>query len=171
MVSDMRRSSILLSVLMATSAAACGGASAHEGDTQAGAPAARDFLLTESALDFDETLARLKTAVVAGGFKIIAVVDHAAAAQGAGLPLRPTTLVIFGNPAGGTPLMQANQQAGFDLPLKALVYETEAGVVVIARANIRAVLARRAIPGEAERAAKIEDALSSIAAAAGAPAT
>jgi uncharacterized protein (DUF302 family) len=58
---------------------------------------------------------------------VFARIDHAAGAAEVGLPLRSTELLIFGNAKGGTPLMQANQQTGIDLPLKALVYEDEAG--------------------------------------------
>ena len=58
---------------------------------------------------------------------MFARIDHAAGAAGVGLPLRPTAVVIFGNARGGTPLMQADQAIGIDLPLKALVFEDEAG--------------------------------------------
>ena len=60
---------------------------------------------------------------------VFARIDHAAGAAAAGLPLRPTELLIFGNAKAGTPLMQANQAIGIDLPLKALVYEDAAGKV------------------------------------------
>jgi uncharacterized protein (DUF302 family) len=63
------------------------------------------------------------------GVTVFARVDHAAGAAGIGLVLRPTTLVVFGNPAAGTPLMQAAQTAGIDLPLKALVWLDDAGAV------------------------------------------
>ena len=56
----------------------------------------------------------------------IARVDHAAGAASVGLPLRPTELVIFGNPQGGTALLQDKQSAGIDLPLKALGWERTA---------------------------------------------
>ena len=59
----------------------------------------------ESASSFDSTLARLERAAVAKGLTVALKLDHAAAAKRAGLPLRPTTLVIAGNPAAGTPLM------------------------------------------------------------------
>jgi uncharacterized protein (DUF302 family) len=78
-----------------------------------------------------ETLERLEAAIKAKGFTVFARVDHAAGASSVGLPLRPTEVVIFGNPKGGTPLMQAAQTAGIDLPLKALVWQDEAGVTFI----------------------------------------
>src|SRR3954465_7472583 len=58
---------------------------------------------------------------------VFARVDHAAGAAEAGLPLRPTDLLIFGAAKGGTPLMQAAQTIGIDLPLKALVWQDESG--------------------------------------------
>jgi uncharacterized protein (DUF302 family) len=74
-----------------------------------------------------ETLERLKSELQARSLSLFAHVDHAAGAAAAGLTLRPTDLVIFGNARGGTPLMQAVQTVGIDLPLKALIWQDEAG--------------------------------------------
>ena len=70
-----------------------------------------------------ETMDRLEAELRAQGVNIFARIDHAAGAREAGLELRPTEVVIFGNARGGTPLMQLGQTAGIDLPLKALVWE------------------------------------------------
>jgi uncharacterized protein (DUF302 family) len=70
---------------------------------------------------------RLEAEVRAKGMTVFARVDHAAGAAEAGLPLRPTDLLIFGAARGGTPLMQAAQAIGIDLPLKALVWQDEEG--------------------------------------------
>ncbi len=70
-----------------------------------------------------ETMDRLATSVAKHGMAVLARIDHAAAAAKAGLSLRPTEVLIFGNPAAGTPLMQAAQTMGIDLPLKALVWQ------------------------------------------------
>jgi uncharacterized protein (DUF302 family) len=67
-------------------------------------------------------LERLERGIRARGMTIFAVIDHAAAATAAGLALRPTTLVIFGNPSAGTHLMQDTQEIGLDLPLRALLW-------------------------------------------------
>ena len=75
----------------------------------------------------EETMARLEAAVTARGMTVFAHIDHAAGAAEVGLPLRPTDLLIFGSPKGGTPLMQSLQTIGIDLPLKALVWRDEAG--------------------------------------------
>jgi uncharacterized protein (DUF302 family) len=76
---------------------------------------------------FTETLKRLNSAIHSAGMTVFAVFDHAAAAGEAGLSLRPTAVIAFGNPAAGTKLMQVNQLAGIDLPLKVLVWEDQAG--------------------------------------------
>ena len=76
-----------------------------------------------------ETMDRLIAAVTSAGLLIFARIDHAANAVQVGMELRPTELLIFGNPRGGTPLMQDRQTAGIDLPVKALVWEDEEGKV------------------------------------------
>ncbi len=73
------------------------------------------------------TVDRLEAAAKAKGMTIFAHIDHAAGAISAGMTLRPTELLIFGNAKGGTPLMQLQQTIGIDLPLKALVWEDAAG--------------------------------------------
>jgi uncharacterized protein (DUF302 family) len=73
------------------------------------------------------TMDRLDAEVIARGLTVFARVDHAAGAAKVGMTLRPTELLIFGNAKGGTPLMQSNQTAGIDLPLKALVWQDVSG--------------------------------------------
>ena len=70
-----------------------------------------------------ETMQRLIDALGTRGVPVLAHIDHAAAAAKAGLELRPTDLLIFGNAKAGTPLMRAAQTFGIDLPLKALVWQ------------------------------------------------
>jgi uncharacterized protein (DUF302 family) len=82
-----------------------------------------------SAHSVKDTIDRLVADVTSKGMTVFARIDHAAGAQGVGLALRPTELVIFGNAKGGTPLMQSQQTIGIDLPLKALVWEDAAGAV------------------------------------------
>jgi uncharacterized protein (DUF302 family) len=73
------------------------------------------------------TLDRLESIAQSRGLKIFARIDHAAGAQSVDLPLRPTELLIFGHPKGGTPLMQCAQTYGIDLPLRVLAWEDAAG--------------------------------------------
>jgi len=79
----------------------------------------------QSAHGPKETMDRLAAAVTSRGITILARIDHAAAAAAVGMTLRPTELLIFGNPKAGTPLMQADQTIGIDLPLKLLVWQDE----------------------------------------------
>jgi len=89
---------------------------------------AADGLVTvKSAFGPEETMNRCEAEVRAKGLTVFAHVDHAAGAAAAGLPLRPTDLLIFGNAKGGTPLMQSVQTIGIDLPLKALVWQDASG--------------------------------------------
>ena len=76
-----------------------------------------------------ETMDRLEADVKAKSLTVFARIDHAAGAKEVGMQLRPTELLIFGNARGGTPLMQALQTTGIDLPLKALVWEDVNGKV------------------------------------------
>lgn len=76
----------------------------------------------------EETMNRLGAAVRAKGMTVFAQIDHAAGAEAVGLPLRPTEVLLFGNPHSGTPLMQSSQTMGIDLPLKVLVWQDEGGV-------------------------------------------
>jgi uncharacterized protein (DUF302 family) len=79
-----------------------------------------------------ETMDRLAAAVTTRGISIMARIDHAAAAAAIGMELRPTEVLIYGNPRAGTPLMQAVQTVGIDLPLKALVWQDEGGTTRLA---------------------------------------
>jgi uncharacterized protein (DUF302 family) len=96
-----------------------------------------------------ETMSRLEAAVIAKGLTVFARIDHAEGAATAGLSLRPTELLIFGNARGGTPLMQAAQTIGIDLPLKALVWQDPAGTTWLSW-NDPAWLAARHSVSEAE---------------------
>lgn len=89
-----------------------------------------------------ETLDRLEAALRATAVTIFARIDHAGGAASAGLELRPTALLIFGNPKAGTPLMQANQMIGLDLPLRVLVWEDATGDVNVTYTDVAWLAAR-----------------------------
>jgi uncharacterized protein (DUF302 family) len=91
--------------------------------------AKNDLVTLQSAYDFDSTINRVLLTLEGKGISIFSRIDHAAGVAKVGLSLRPTTLIIFGNPAAGTPLMEAAQTSGIDLPLKALVWEDADGSV------------------------------------------
>jgi len=77
----------------------------------------------------DETVEKLKGILQAKGITLFALVDHSGEAAKAGMKMRPTKLLIFGNPKGGTPLMLAAPSSAIDLPLKILVWEDVQGKV------------------------------------------
>ncbi|NJM97677.1 MAG: DUF302 domain-containing protein [Phormidesmis sp. RL_2_1] len=79
-----------------------------------------------------ETESRFVSILEEKGLNVLTTVDHAQNAEGAGLTLRPTRVVLFGNPQLGTPLMQCNQSIAIDLPQKMLIWEDESGQVQIA---------------------------------------
>ena len=99
-----------------------------------------------------ETVDRLAALVTDAGLLVFARIDHAADAAGAGLELRPTELLIFGHPRGGTPLMQERQTSGIDLPVKALAWEDADGAVRVTY-NAAAWLAERHGLGAASESA------------------
>jgi uncharacterized protein (DUF302 family) len=83
----------------------------------------------KSRYPVDETTDRIQGTLRGKGLAIICVVDHSGEARRVGLEMRPTKLVIFGSPKAGTPVMVASPDTAIDLPLKALVYEDDAGTV------------------------------------------
>jgi uncharacterized protein (DUF302 family) len=105
-----------------------------------------------SSYSAGETIDRLEQAATAAGLRIFARIDHAAGAAEVGMELRPTELLIFGHPRGGTPLMQARQTAGIDLPVKALAWEDEAGMVWLTYNNAGWLAARHQLGATSERA-------------------
>ena len=81
-----------------------------------------DTVTKISGRSVSDTVARLTELVAAKGMRLFAVIDQAAEARKAGLQLRETTMVIFGSPVAGTPVMAAEPLAALDLPLKVLVW-------------------------------------------------
>ena len=99
------------------------------------------------------------------GLIAFARIDHAAGAARVGKTLRPTELLIFGNPQGGTPLTECAQSAGIDLPLKALVWEDATGLVWLGY-NDPAFLAKRHEVAQCPVIANLTKALAGLAEAA-----
>lgn len=93
--------------------------------------AAEGLIVKTSKYSVQETMNRFEKIVKDKGFNIVARVNHSAAAIKSGSTLRPTELLIFGNPVLGTKLMQSNQTTGIDLPLKVLIWEDENGAVTL----------------------------------------
>ncbi|MFO7578107.1 MAG: DUF302 domain-containing protein [Pelovirga sp.] len=104
--------------------------------------AADGLIVLESSYSAGETMNRFEEIVKQRQLKVFARIDHAAGATSIGKSLRPTEVIVFGNPQGGTPFMECAQTVGIDLPLKALVWEDESARVWVGY-NDPAYLARR----------------------------
>jgi len=96
----------------------------------------------------DETVRKLEALLDAKGVKLFALIDHSGEAQKVGMQMRPTKLLIFGNPKAGTPLMIASPTVAIDLPLKILVWEDAEGHVLISYNSPAYLQARHALPSE-----------------------
>ena len=132
------------------------------------ASAADGLIAIKSPHSAAVTMNRLEDIVKQRGLNVFARVDHAAGAAKVGKTLRPTEVLIFGNPQGGTPLMECAQSAGIDLPLKALVWE-DASAQVWLGYNDPAYLAQRHGAAQCPVVENLTKALSSLAGAAVAP--
>jgi uncharacterized protein (DUF302 family) len=108
--------------------------------------AADGLVQTQSPVSVQETMDRLEQLVEARDLTVFARIDHAAGAAKVGQTLRPTQLLIFGNPRGGTPFMQCAQSTGIDLPLKALVWEDDEGQVWIGYNDPAFIAQRHGVP-------------------------
>lgn len=85
----------------------------------------------KSKYSFNETVTRLEHAITSKNMTVFYKIDHAAAAQQAGLSMQPATLLVFGNPKAGTPLMKKDPSFALQLPLKVLVTEVDGRVLVM----------------------------------------
>ena len=85
----------------------------------------------QSNYSFEETVAQLQNTLQAENIQVFSAINHAEEAQKAGMQLRPTTVLIVGNPKAGTALMQENQMSAIELPLKILIAEDEQGNVLV----------------------------------------
>lgn len=124
------------------------------------------MIVMRSANDVTTTMDKLAAVLEEKGMNIFARVDHADGARRATMELRPTQLMIFGNPKVGTPLMQCSQSIAIDLPQKMLVWEDENGDVHLGYNDPAYLQARHASEGCDEVFAKVAGALGNFAAAA-----
>jgi uncharacterized protein (DUF302 family) len=103
---------------------------------------------TASKYSVDETVERLTAVFSAKGLQLFALVNHSGEAAKVGLKMRPTKLLIFGSPKGGTPLMVAAPSLALDLPLKALVWEDDGGKVWLAYNSPEYLQQRHGVPAD-----------------------
>lgn len=136
--------------------AGCAGMAANQADN--------GLVAVKSPYGQAETLSRLEAQLRQRNLAVVARVDHAGAAQRIGQALRPTEVMIFGNPQAGTPLMQCAQTVGIDLPVKALVW-VDAGAQTWLGYNDPVWLVRRHGGGDCPAAENVRKALATIAGA------
>ncbi|MEM7518231.1 MAG: DUF302 domain-containing protein [Planctomycetota bacterium] len=116
----------------------------------------------ESSFDFETTLSNLEAALERRPLRVFTRIDHAEGAAGAGLELTPATLLLFGNPKVGTPVMQASAEMALDLPLRLLVAEDERGVFVL-YPHMKNLAARRGVAADHPALVKMSSVLDAIA--------
>jgi len=116
----------------------------------------------ESQFSVKQTADRLQTLLSKKGMKIFNRINHAQGAKSVGIELRPTELIIFGNPKAGSPLMQCAQTMALDLPQKALVWQDEAGKVWITYNDPAYLQARHNVKGCDTNFAKIKQVLNGL---------
>ncbi|MEL6570977.1 MAG: DUF302 domain-containing protein [Pseudomonadota bacterium] len=126
-----------------------------------GAPAMAETITQSSPKSVVETMDSLQAAVEGAGATVFARVDHGAGAAKVNLELPEAQLLIFGNPALGTPAMQADIHAGLQLPLKVMVYASDAGTVV-AYESVPTLFDGLDVPLDAEFAQKMTGALAAL---------
>lgn len=107
---------------------------------------AEGLIVVKSSHSVKETIDRLETVVKGKGMTIFARIDHTAGAAKVGKTLRPTILLIFGNPQGGTPFMECSQSVGIDLPLKALAWQDADGGVWLGYNDPAFIAQRHGVP-------------------------
>ena len=120
----------------------------------------------KSSHDVATTADKLEAVLKSKGMNVFGRVNHAAGAEKAGMSLRPTEVVIFGNPRVGTPLMNCAQSVAIDLPQKALIWEDDAGQVWLGYNDPAYLADRHKIEGCDEVLKKVTGALANFAAAA-----
>ncbi|MHA6289460.1 DUF302 domain-containing protein [Maricaulis sp. CAU 1757] len=126
-------------------------------------PKADGVIVRESPHSVAETVDRLEALANSLGANVVARVDHAANAAGTGTQMRPSMVVIFGNPAMGTPLIERSPTAGLDLPVRVLVWQDEDNDVWLAYTDPEHIARRHGIDREDSAVARMVSTLNSMA--------
>jgi uncharacterized protein (DUF302 family) len=127
-------------------------------------PADRALINKPSHHSVDQIVEKLKNILQAKGVALFALVDHSGEAEKVGMKMRPTKLLIFGNPKAGTPLMLAAPSIAIDLPLKILIWEDAAGKVWLTYNNPEFLRERHGLPPDLMQNVAVVEALASNAA-------
>jgi uncharacterized protein (DUF302 family) len=155
---------VAAAVLLASSLAGC---SANADGTLISNPAASPYgiVAARSGYGFAETVARLKTDIAEKNLMFFQEVDQQKLAADAGIETRPSTLLVFGNPALGTQFITANPQAGIDWPVRLLVYQDQYGQVWVEYSDFAYIARRHAIADRDPQFTKASEVIASIASA------
>lgn len=111
---------------------------------------AGDLTVRQSRFSVAETIDRLTAALKEKGITPAARIDHAAAAKSAGLDLKPTQVLLFGNPKLGTPLMKADRHIAIDLPMRVLAWEDDQGKTWVGYNSSQTLQARYKVSTQSE---------------------
>lgn len=138
---------------------------ASAGAAESVAPADDGLVKVRSAYPMDETVARLRTEIVAQGARLFESVDQSRLAADAGITQRPSTLLVFGNIALGAQFLTSNPYSGLDWPVRMLVVQDEAGTVWVAYTDFAWIARRYRISDRKAQFAKATQVVESISAA------
>jgi uncharacterized protein (DUF302 family) len=128
-------------------------------------PLSKGLINLPTSHSVDQTVERLKNILQSKGVTLFAVIDHGGEAEKVGMKMRPTKLLIFGNPKAGTPLMLAAPSAAIDLPLKILIWEDNAGKVWVTYNSPEFLRERHGLPPDLMQNVSVVEALAANAAA------
>lgn len=117
---------------------------------------------TKSNFGMADTVERIKQDIAAKGIMLFSVIDQAALAKDAGVDIRPTTLIVFGNPPLGTQFLSASQQSGLDWPVRLLVYQDAAGQVWSAYTDFQWIAKRHGIKSRSAQFKMASEVIKSI---------
>ena len=146
MLTSVVKSVLVASLLLALSAPLISSAQAVDAGTRS--QVSEDGIVkVKSAYTMDETIARVKQDIAGKGIMFFMAVDQSKLAADAGIKLRPSTLLVFGNPPLGTLFIKANPVAGLDWPVRLLVFEDEKGQVWTAYTDFGYIAHRHQIKG------------------------
>jgi uncharacterized protein (DUF302 family) len=128
-------------------------------------PLSKGLINVLTSHSVDQTVERLKNILQSKGVTLFAVIDHSGEAEKVGMKMRPTKLLIFGNPKAGTPLMLAAPSSAIDLPLKILIWEDNAGKVWVTYNSPEFLRERHGLPPDLMQNVSVVEALAANAAA------
>ncbi|AWN44036.1 DUF302 domain-containing protein [Methylobacterium durans] len=159
----LKRSILALAVLLAPGTLPLAGIGAPQGvGGEPSAASENGIVKVRSAYAMAETLDRLQKDIAGKGIKLFSVIDQARLAEEAGIKLRPSTLLVFGNPALGSQFMTSNPVAGLDWPVRLLVHQDESGGVWAAYTDFRTIAQRHGIRDRDAAFAKASEVIASI---------